>query len=116
MAKKTLDELIDECKEVLQQASSVLRQNLQQIQNESGDLRKKQKKLEEWGSNHLEINERLLIDFDNIVPSNLIEQLQDAEHKFSGLKNAFREYRSLIEEEFEALAHQKRDEIDALLE
>ena len=115
MDKETLDELIDECTKVLRDTSSVLSQNLRQIKDESRDLREKQKKLEEWDSDHLQRNKHLLIDFDNIVPSNLVDQLQDAIRKLHGLKDKFVQYSYLIENNFEALATKKRDEIEDLL-
>ena len=126
MEKETLDQLIDECIKALQETSRVLSENLQKIKEESRDLREKQKFLEEWKSDHLEENRHLLIDFDKLVPSlpdpppsstdpdSKKSVLREAVRELSNLKGEFVQYRKLIEDEFEKLASQKRDEIERL--
>lgn len=116
MDKETLDGLIDECIEALQEASRILRQNLKQIQDGSLDLQKKEEKLKEWSSRHLELNRSLLIDFYDIVPSDLMDGLVTAVPPLYDFKDEFVQYRNFIEAEFKKVAPRKRAEIDNLLE
>lgn len=116
MDKETREQLIDECIGALQQANKVLNKNIREIQDASRPLEKKQELLEEWDSEHLKINPDLLIDFDDIEPSNLTEQIQDSIQTLRKLKADFYQYINLIDREFNKLAPGKLDKIADLLE
>ena len=116
MDQATYERLISECIEALQQANTVLNKNIQEIQKGASDVQKKQELLEKWDPEHLRLNKGLLIDFDNIVPSNLTEQIRDSIEKLRKLKADLFQHTNVIEGRFKELAPRKRNEIDNLLE
>lgn len=114
MDKETREQLIDECIKALQQANKVLNKNIREIQDASRDLQEMQKLLEEWGSDHLRRNEDLLIDFDNIVPPDLTEQIRNSMQTLRAFKDNFFHHKNLIEKEFQRLSSIKQDQIHRL--
>lgn len=116
MDQETFQQVIGECIRALAQASTRLTINLRKIKDASEDLQKKQKYIEQWGSRHLEKNRHLLIDYDDILPSDLNQNIQDGIQVLNKFKNDFPHYRNLIENEFKRLASSEQSEIARLLE
>lgn len=78
-------------------------------------MQEKQGHLEKWNPGYLELNRTSLINFDNILPSDLTQAIQasiQALHKF---KEDYPHYRNMIEDEFKRLATSEVREVKRLL-
>ena len=116
MDQETFQRVTDECIRALQQASRDLSENLKTIKDASRDLQKKQEYVEKWNPSHLKQNNDLLIDFDNILPSDLTQKIQDSIKALHKFKDDYPHYRSMIEREFKRLASSELSEVERLLE